>query len=394
MGKPIPSPQGAINPDHATLVAIGQHARPCSLSALDLSTGETRRARLSDCPSAAETAGWAAGWATPPYLFAYESGPCGFSLQRDLSALGRDCEVMAVTSVARDGKDKLLKDDRRDADRLLAEMANPASKARAVWVPDDATEALRDLTRAYYDAAAASKRPRLQTSAFLLRRGHVWNERTKSGALKKTWTADYGKWPHSISFDDPRAQATFRHCVKTAEEDIGRTKRLARRCREAAEPPAAEPYVDAPSRLKGSAALVSLAFVASTGDFARFGNGRSVSSYFGLTPTKRDGGPKRGNDGRITKAGDTSARRAVIGAIAGIARYDAGPKAGPKEGHEVSSAVEAEALKCNVRLVERHGRLVGDGKPPVVARTAIASEMVRDMWAIGLIVRRELGEGT
>ena len=59
---------------------------------------------------------------------------------------------------------------------------------------------------------------------------------------------------------------------------------------------------------------------------------------------------------------------------------------------EVSSAVEAEALKCNVRLVERYSRFVGNGKPPVVARTAIASEMVRDMWAIGLIVRRELGE--
>ena len=58
----------------------------------------------------------------------------------------------------------------------------------------------------------------------------------------------------------------------------------------------------------------------------------------------------------------------------------------------MSPAVEAEALKCNVRLVERYNRLVANGKPSVVARTAVASEMVRDMWAIGLIVRRELGE--
>ena len=384
--------QYTINSEHATIIAIDQHARSCNLSALDLATGETRKTRLADCPTAAEIAGWADRWATPPYLFAYESGPCGFNLQRELDALGHDCSVIAVTSIARDGKDKLLKDDRRDADRLLAEMTNPASKARAVWVPDDATEALRDLTRAYYDAVAASKRSRLQTSAFLLRRGHVWNERTKSGALKKTWTADYRKWLHSISFDDPRAQETFKYYVKTAEEDVERVKRLARRCREAAELPGVKPYVDALARLKGVDVLVALAFVASMGDFARFGNGRSVSSYFGLTPTKHDSGPKRGNNGRITKAGDTSVRKAVIEAIAGIARYDAGPKAGPKEGHGVSPAVEAEALKCNVRLVERYSRLVANGKPPVVARTAIASEMVRDMWAIGLIVRRELGE--
>ena len=384
--------QYTINSEHATLIAIDQHARSCNLSALDLSTGEAKRTRLSDCPTAAEMLGWAGRWATPPYLFAYESGPCGFALQRGFAALGHDCDVIAVTSIARDNKDKLLKDDRRDADRLLAEMTNPASKARAVWVPDDATEALRDLTRAYYDAAAASKRSRLQASAFLLRRGHVWNERTKSGALKKTWTADYRKWLHSISFDDPRAQATFKYYVKTAEEDIERAKKLARKCREAAELPGVKPYVDALSRLKGIDALVALAFVASVGDFARFKNGRSVSSYFGLTPTKHDSGPKRGNNGRITKAGDTSVRKAVIEAIAGIARYDAGPKAGPKEGHGVPPAVEAEALKCNVRLVERYNRLVANGKQPVVARTAVASEMVRDMWAIGLIVRRELGE--
>ena len=230
--------QYTINSDHATLVAIDQHARSCNLSALDLSTGEARRTRLSNCPAAADMAGWAAVWATPPYLFAYESGPCGFALQRDLAALGHDCEVIAVTSIARDGKDKLLKDDRRDADRLLAEMTNPASKARAVWVPNDATEALRDLTRAYCDALGASKRSRLQTSAFLLRRGHVWNERTKSGALKKVWTADYRKWLHSISFDDPRAQATFEYYVKTAEEDVERVKKLSPSSRRWATSPA------------------------------------------------------------------------------------------------------------------------------------------------------------
>lgn len=126
--------------------AIGAFWTRTTFGAYVLSTGEARRARLSDCPSAAEIAGWAAGWATPPYLFAYESGLCGSSLQRDLSALGHDCEVIAVTSIARDGRDKLLKEDRREADRLLAVMANRASKAKAVWVPDDATEALWDLT--------------------------------------------------------------------------------------------------------------------------------------------------------------------------------------------------------------------------------------------------------
>ncbi|WP_283170428.1 IS110 family transposase [Curtanaerobium respiraculi] len=386
-------PKYTINAEYATLVAIDQHARSSTLSALDLTTGERRRTRLTGCPSAEQVAAWARGWATAPCRFAYESGPCGFGLLRGLRALGHGCDVIAVASIPRDGKDKLLKDDRRDADRLLSEMANPASKIRSVWVPDAATEGLRDLTGAYLDASSASRRSKLQAGGFLLRHGHVWDERTKAGGLKKTWTPGYMKWLSGISFADPRAQEAFKRYVKTATEDIERARSLARRCREAAEAPAYKPYADALCRLKGVDAIGALVFIAAMGDFSRFRNGRSVSAYFGLVPTKHDSGPKVGNNGRITKAGDTSCRRAAIEALAGIGRYNAGPKSAPRRGHEVSAAVEAEALRCNVRIAERYKHLVARGKPANAAKTAAASELVRDMWAMGMIVRAELAAG-
>lgn len=385
--------QYTINSQHATLVAIDQHARSCTMSAADLTTGETFRGTLRGCPSASEIVAWAAERGTAPFRFAYESGPCGFQLQREIVALGHDCDVIAVTSIPRDGRDKALKDDRRDADRLLAEMVNPASKIRAVWVPDELTESLRDLTRAYYDALGASRCSKQQTSGFLLRHGLVWNERTKTGGLRKTWTADYMRWLHSVSFADPREQATFDFYVKTATEDVERAKRLARRCREEAESPEVKPYVDALCRLKGVDAMGALTFIASIGDFARFRGGRAVSSYLGLTPRRSDSGPKRLRNGRITKAGDTTCRRALVEAMASVSRFGPGPKAAPKRGHEVSAAVEAEALKCNDRICERYAALVGNGKAANVARVAVTSELVRDMWAIGMIVRRETAAG-
>ena len=42
----------ALRTEHATVVAIGQHARSVALAAVDLATGETRGARLADCPTA------------------------------------------------------------------------------------------------------------------------------------------------------------------------------------------------------------------------------------------------------------------------------------------------------------------------------------------------------
>lgn len=266
---------------------------------------------------------------------------------------------------------------------------NPAAKIRVVWAPDERTESLRDLTRAYYDALGASKRPKLQTSGFLLGHGHVWNERTKAGGLRKTWTADYMRWLRSIEFADRRERETFDFYVRTATEDIERRRRLARRCREEAESPEVKPYVDALCRLKGVDAIGALTHIASIGDFSRFRGGRAVSSYLGLTPKRCDSGPKKLKSGRITKAGVTTCRRALVEAMASVSRFGAGPKAAPKRGHEVSAAVETEALKCNIRISERYAALVRNGKAANVARVAVTSELARDMWVIGMIVRRE-----
>ena len=55
----------ALRSEHATTIALDQHARTVTLAALDLATGETRSGRLADCPSAELIVDWAR-WATGP----------------------------------------------------------------------------------------------------------------------------------------------------------------------------------------------------------------------------------------------------------------------------------------------------------------------------------------
>lgn len=118
-----------IRSSHASTIAIDQHARSVAMCALDISTGETRSTKLAGCPTAGDIVGWAAAWATPPMRFVYESGPCGFQLARDIRALGHDCDMIAVSSIARSVDDKRLKDDRRDAASLLGAVTAPGSKS-------------------------------------------------------------------------------------------------------------------------------------------------------------------------------------------------------------------------------------------------------------------------
>ena len=74
----------------------------------------------------------------------YEAGPTGFVLYWQLAKLGVDCAVVAPSLVPTKPGDR-VKTDRRDALKLAR---NRSGDLTAVWVPDEGSEALRDLVRA------------------------------------------------------------------------------------------------------------------------------------------------------------------------------------------------------------------------------------------------------
>src|ERR1043166_397163 len=85
----------------------------------------------------------------------YEAGPTGYVVYWQLAALGVRCEVVAPTLVPVKPGDR-VKTDRRDAEKLAR--CYRAGDLTAVWVPDAAHEALRDLVR----ARAAAKKDQLK----------------------------------------------------------------------------------------------------------------------------------------------------------------------------------------------------------------------------------------
>jgi len=356
---------------------------------LDLTTGEEKKRRLVACPTADDIVSWAESWATGPIRFAYESGPCGYYLARDIHALGHDCDIIAVSSIPRSNEDKYLKDDNRDATRLLSELVSIHSTCKPIWIPEEKSEADRDLVRTYCDVLFASKATKQQLSGFLLRHGYVWNERTKSGNLKDTWSRDYIKWVKAIRFEEPSAMLTLELYIIHAQENIARTGKVGAHCLELARCERYRPYTDALTRLKGVDDITAIIFTVTMGDFFRFKNGRSVSAYFGLTPKRHDSGEKTGKHSGISKAGDTTVRHAVVEALTGIAGYTYAPKALPKAKKAPSLRIEAEAKKCNTKTVERYRHLIERGKTANIAKVAVASKLVRDMWVIGCMVQEE-----
>jgi transposase len=96
----------------------------------------------------------------------YEAGPTGYVVYWELTGLGVKCEVVAPTLVPVKAGDR-VKTDRRDALKLARSYR--AGDLTAVWVPDAAHEALRDLVRAREAAKKDQLRARHRLGKFLLR---------------------------------------------------------------------------------------------------------------------------------------------------------------------------------------------------------------------------------
>ena len=90
----------------------------------------------------------------------YEAGPTGYVLYWQLTQLGEACEVNAPTLVPTKASDR-IKTDRRDAEKLAR--CYRAGDLTAVWVPDAAHEALRDVVR---EASMATPPARLTKMLF------------------------------------------------------------------------------------------------------------------------------------------------------------------------------------------------------------------------------------
>ena len=117
-----------------TFAGLDVHARSTHAAAIDVLTGELRRARFG--AGSDEVVGWLQGLPQPVYA-CYEAGPTGFGLYRAALEAGVRIEVIAPSKTPRAPGDR-IKNDRKDAELLarlllagqLAAVAVPAASSR------------------------------------------------------------------------------------------------------------------------------------------------------------------------------------------------------------------------------------------------------------------------
>jgi transposase len=140
------------------------------------------------------------------------------------------------------------------------------------------------------------------------------------------------------------------------------------------------PVVEALQALRGVQFTVAVAIVTEIGDLSRFEHPRELMKFLGLIPSEYSSGERR-QQGSMTKAGNTHARRALVeGAWA--YRYPA--KVSRHLQRRLGTPpniIQDISWKAQVRLCKRY-RLVARGQHANVVTVAIARELAGFLWAI------------
>ena len=310
---------------------------------------------------------------------AYEAGPTGYALQRQLTKLRIACMVVAPSLIPVRPGDK-VKTDRRDALKLARLLRS--GDLTSVWVPDREHEALRNLVRARADAKADELRAKHRLSKFLLRLG------IQPPVGMRNWSQRYFQWLRKVELEHLADRVVFADYlaeVTAAGERIKRLESALRQCAESSEQVA---LIHALQAFRGIGFLSAVSIVAEAGDLHRFRTAPQFMAYVGAVPSESSSGSKQ-HRGSITKTGNSLLRH-VFGEAAHHARH--APRIGvtlKRRQLEAPPTIVELAWRAQLRLHSRYRHLsarIGPHK----ALTAVARELAGFVWAVSRVLDEQV----
>ena len=382
---------------YSTVFGIDSHARTTTICALGTDSGETETRTFRN--DYEEMSKWMARFPSPA-IGVYEAGCTGYVPARKLTRGDVLVVPVAPSKMPTSDNSRKQKNDKRDAMRLAR--LEVAGEPGHVWVPDEGVEGLRDAGHAIEDLRREPASARLRVSSLLGRHGFVWDERTKTGKLKKTWGTEYRAWLSRVRLPDESSQLAPGCAIRMADSVSEQLDSLVKRSRELAEASRFEPYLRAMCCLKCVNFTTALTFVATVGDFSRIPSGRKLNSYLGFAPSESPGGETQ-SLGAISRSGSGMTRKVLTECAWAVGRCN--PSKMGECPEDVDPRVWEMCVSLSQRLVWHRRRLDasmrarkraanGDKRGYCRANSASAAEIGRFLLFIGKKVDEVLAEGS
>ena len=308
------------------------------------------------------------------FICGYEAGCLGYSLYRSLKDCGQKCIILAPTTMAIEESNRRIKTDKRDAKNIAKCLRNHTY--RAVHIPTEEDEQIKEFIRMRDDVKANLKRIKQQLLAFCLRHGWVYSE------TKHYWTQVHLKWLEQLKLEGVYQEVLdgylieLKHLMETIDRYDKRIEALSQR----------DIYREPVNQLTcflGVKRPTALSVLVEVGDFRRFPSAERFAAYLGIVPGEHSSSDSRNRLG-ITKAGNGHIRRLLVEAAQSYARGKVGYKSKVlikrQEGN--SAKVIAYADRANERLRRKYFQMMYRSKHSNVAKTAVARALACFMWGM------------
>jgi transposase len=304
----------------------------------------------------------------------YEAGPTGYGLYRRLTAEGIDCCVVAPSLIPRKPGIR-VKTDRRDAGCLARYLRQ--GELTAVWVPDEQTEALRDLERSRDDAKNAERVARHHLSKFLLRNERVFRD-------GRCWTQKHQAWLKQQKFTDPCKQCVMDDYVRAVLDATERVDRLTMDIERFVHKTALAPLIRALTAFRGIKTISAAVISAEIGDLRRFKSARQFMAFLGLVPSEHSSGQSV-HRGSLTRTGNAHVRRILIEAVQHYRHRPTRSTTLKERQKGISQEVIDISWKAQKRLCNRLTYLLDRNKARNKAIVALARELAGFIWSVGQV---------
>lgn len=303
----------------------------------------------------------------------YEAGCLGYSLYWQLKAKGIDCEILAPTTMQRSAKNKVIKNDRRDAQMIATNLNNGTYKA--VYVPNDHDVEIKEYIRMMDDFKDEAKKVKQHINAFVLRLGYRYEGKSR-------WTPAHIKWLRELELTSMYKEILNEY-LSELELLTEKAERFQHKLEELSQE---DPYKEKIGELrcfKGIDTTAAMVLHAEVSDFNRFPNGKAFASFCGLTPGENSSGDKNKRLS-ITKQGNSHVRTILVECAQVLVRGAIGKKGKKVKSKQLGQDVKVidYADKAVLRLQKKYHQMILRGVNKNIAITAIARELACFVWGV------------
>jgi transposase len=245
-------------------------------------------------------------------VMAYEASSCGYVMRDEAEAMGMTCQVLAPTKMEKSVESRRHKNDDRDADDVLEKLRGhvlAGNRLPGVWVPDRQTRDDRELIRTRLELTEKQTRIKAQIRMLTKRQGLE-----KPSGLGTGWTIGYRRWLEGLAASEGPGWG-MRQALSSLLRQLdfleGEIERVQTPVEQLAEAPRHKPIVEALTREAGVGLLTAMVYRTEIGHAGRFGRGRQVGKFVGLTPTSHESGQQADRKGHISRQGPPRLRKVL-----------------------------------------------------------------------------------